>query len=123
MPSTDPPHQLSCHCGSIRLRVDAVLEEVVDCNCSTCRRHGFLHWKVPSDAVTLESERVALSAYAWRDLGTHQFCPTCGAAILRNGYPDGLISLNARCIENVDVFELEIRRFDGRRELAPGIVP
>jgi hypothetical protein len=36
--------------------------------------------------------------------------------MMRTGYKtDG--SLNARCIEGVDVFELKSRRYDGRREM------
>jgi hypothetical protein len=109
------PYRLSCHCGSIRLEVDADLESLLECNCSTCRRHGFLHWKVPSSAVSLKTERVILSTYAWRDItGAHHFCPTCGTSILRTGYADGKVSINARCIEEIDVFSLEVRRYDGR---------
>ena len=31
------PYTLSCHCGNIRFEVDAELENVGECNCSTCR--------------------------------------------------------------------------------------
>ncbi len=118
------PYKLACHCGAIRLEVDAELEGLIECNCSTCKRHGFLHWKVPSEAVKLKTERVTLSAYAWRDIGgMHHFCPTCGTPILRTGYPDGKVSINARCIEEIDVFALEIRRYDGRTHMPPGILP
>ena len=118
------PYRLSCHCGSIRLEVDADLEGLLECNCSTCRRHGFLHWKVPSSAVSLKTERVLLSTYAWRDItGAHHFCPTCGTSILRTGYADGKVSINARCIEEIDVFSLEVRRYDGRKDMPPGVLP
>ena len=118
------PYRLACHCGAIRFEVDAELAGLVECNCSTCRRHGFLHWKVPAGVVKLVTERVRLSTYAWRDLaGGHHFCPTCGTAILRTGYADGVVSVNARCIEEVDVFSLEVRRYDGRKDMPPGILP
>lgn len=42
---------LSCHCGAIRLETNAELGEVTECNCSTCGRHGFLHWKVAPASV------------------------------------------------------------------------
>jgi hypothetical protein len=45
--------RLSCHCGSIRLEVTAALDEVVACNCSICRRSGFLHWYVAPEQVKL----------------------------------------------------------------------
>jgi hypothetical protein len=83
-----------------------------------------LHWKVPSNVVKLKTERVALSTYAWRDItGAHHFCPTCGTALLRTGYPDERVSVNARCIEEVDVFTLRVRRYDGRNEMPPGVLP
>jgi hypothetical protein len=115
------PYSVSCHCGALRFEVDADLEEVQECNCSTCGRHGFLHWKVPSAAVRLLSKKRLVSVYKWRDVvGGHEFCPTCGVGLLRSGYPDGIVSLNARCIEGIDLFELRVRRLDGRREMPPG---
>jgi hypothetical protein len=118
------PYSLSCHCGSIRLEVDAELTGLLECNCSTCRRSGFLHWKVPNKAVKLVTERRAMTAYLWRDAaGGHHFCPTCGTAMLRTGYPAERVSVNARCIEGIDVFTLEVRRYDGRNEMPPGPLP
>jgi hypothetical protein len=118
------PYKLACHCGAIRFEVDAELSGLHECNCSSCRRHGFLHWKVPSKGVTLKTERVRLSAYAWRDLtGAHHFCPTCGTPLIRTGYPDDKVSVNARCIEGIDVFTLEVERCDGRNEMPPGVLP
>jgi len=57
----DMPYALSCHCGAIKLAVDAELAGLVECNCSTCARHGILHWKVPAEAVRLVSRKVALT--------------------------------------------------------------
>ncbi|SDA40720.1 hypothetical protein SAMN03159448_00299 [Sinorhizobium sp. NFACC03] len=42
---------------------------------------------------------------------------------MRGGYPDNKISINARCIEGVDVFTLEIERYDGRNDMFPGPLP
>ncbi|WP_286161423.1 hypothetical protein [Sinorhizobium sp. NFACC03] len=53
----------------------------------------------------------------------HHFCPTCSTPIMRGGYPDNKISINARCIEGVDVFTLEIERYDGRNDMFPGPLP
>lgn len=117
------PYKLSCHCGAIRMEVDAALEGLEECNCSTCARSGFIHWKVPFEALRLLTEKRALSTYLWRDAwGGHQFCPTCGTALMRNGYK-GSISVNARCLEGVDVFALEVKRYDGRHLMPPGPMP
>ena len=108
-------HKLSCHCGDIQLAVEADLEGLVLCNCSTCARSGFIHWKIPLEALRLLTPKRRLSTYLWRDAtGGHHFCPTCGTAMLRTGYRDR-ISVNASCLEGVDIFELEVTRFDGKR--------
>jgi hypothetical protein len=114
------PYKLSCHCGALRLEVDAELTGLLECNCSTCARSGFIHWKVPVGAVRLVTQKSWLSTYLWRDAHAgHQFCPTCGTAMLRTGYKD-LISVNARCLKGVDAFQLEIARYDGRNLMPPG---
>jgi hypothetical protein len=113
-------HKLSCHCGEIELEVSHELGRLEECNCSTCARSGFIHWKVPVEAVRLVTQKRRLSVYLWRDVdGGHHFCPTCGTALLRTGYRDR-ISVNARCLKGVDVFTLDIARLDGRNEMPPG---
>ena len=113
---------LSCHCAAIRLECNAELGEVTECNCSTCGRHGFLHWKVAPAQVRLLSDRAGLSTYVWRAISEgHHFCKTCGTAIARTG-PDYL-SLNARCLDDVDVFTLQTRRYDGRADMPGGPMP
>ena len=42
---------------------------------------------------------------------------------MRTGYPEQVVAINARCLENVDVFTLEVKRFDGRNEIPPGPLP
>jgi hypothetical protein len=118
------PYVLSCHCGNIRFEVDAELKDLGECNCSTCRRFGMMSWKVPTKAVRLLTEKRSLSTYAWRDLhGGWQFCPICGTTIAATGYPGGIVNVNARCIENVDAFDLKVTRFDGRTLMPPGLLP
>lgn len=114
-------HLVSCHCGHVRIEVTAELAGLGECNCSTCGRHGFIHWKVPASAVRLLTESRLLSTYCWRDAtGGHVFCPTCGTGLMRTGYPGDRVSINARCIEGIDVFALKVSRFDGRNEMPPG---
>src|SRR5580692_6515626 len=117
---TAQAHTLSCHCGAIRLEVTAELGEFTECNCSTCARHGFLHWKVPLSTVRLLSESRMMATYLWRDATGHQFCPTCGTGMIRPGYPGDRVSVNARCIDGIDVFTLKTRRYDGRNDMPPG---
>lgn len=120
----NPPYRLSCHCGALKLEVDAPLEGLLQCNCSTCRRFGAIHWYVDASKVQLREERRGLSTYVWRAVHEgHHFCGTCGTSIMRSGYPDGIVALNACCIEEIDVFSLEVERYDGRTEIPPGVLP
>ncbi|HEY3800906.1 MAG TPA: GFA family protein [Caulobacteraceae bacterium] len=114
---------LSCHCGKVRLECNAELGAVGECNCSTCAKHGFLHWKVKHEQVRLATPSSGLSTYVWRfvDEG-HHFCTTCGVAICRTG-EDNYFSLNARCLDDIDIFTLEIERNDGRTSIPGGAVP
>lgn len=113
---------LSCHCGQVRLEVNAELGRLTECNCSTCAPHGFLHWKVRPEQVRLATPRTGLSTYVWRAVTDgHHFCKTCGVAIARTG-PEYL-SINARCLDDVDIFTLEVVRYDGRTDMPGGDVP
>src|SRR5689334_12093919 len=94
------PYTLSCHCGAVRFEVDA----------EPSGRAAALSRPALSNAENRAGR-------TWRDaLSGHHFCPTCGTALMRTGYKDR-VSLNARCLEGVDVFELKIDRYDGRREM------
>ncbi len=115
-------HTLSCHCGAIRLETNAKLGVLSECNCSTCARHGFLHWKIRPEQTRLLTPKVGLATYMWRSIdGGHHFCKTCGTAIARTG--TSYFSLNARCLEDVDIFTLEVRRYDGRTDMPGGDMP
>jgi len=104
----------------VRLEVDADLTGLTECNCSSCVRSGFLHWKVPGTAVRLLTQKSALTTYLWRDAdGGRHFCPTCGTAMMNTGYRDR-ISINARCVVGIDIFTLDIARYDGRSDMPPG---
>jgi hypothetical protein len=106
----------SCHCGQIKLEIAAELREVYECNCSICWRSGFLHWYVTPEQVKLLTPKTRLSTYVWRIVtGGHHFCPTCGTAVIRTStqYPPP-VSINARCLDDVDKSSLNIRPADGK---------
>ncbi len=115
-------YSLSCHCNAIQLDVEAELDDLLQCNCSSCRRFGAIHWYVPADAVTLKTKSVGMSTYAWTAVNEgHHFCKTCGTSIMRTGYPNGVVAINAACINEVDIFELEFKQWDGRSKMPPGV--
>src|SRR3546814_16935943 len=53
--------QRSCHCGAIRFEVDAEPPaEVVECNCSYCRRQGRKWWFPPDSQFRLVTDENAV---------------------------------------------------------------
>lgn len=114
---------LSCHCGAIQLEVNAELGQVRACNCTICGKSGFLHWYVSPDAVRLKTPSRGLSTYVWREAAAgHHFCPTCGVPVTRTA-PDNYFSINARCLDGVDVFDLDIEDYDGLTKIPGGSLP
>lgn len=108
----------SCHCGKISytLAEDAPTGGMA-CNCSICRRKGYvLHFSSP-DAFTLHGSRDDITVYTFNSHNIrHQFCKTCGCAPFGEGTgPDGkaVTVLNLRCAEGIDVEKLDIQHFDG----------
>jgi hypothetical protein len=69
--------------------------------------------------VNLLTERQSMTSYVWRELsGFHHFCPVCGVAVLRSMVSlnqTRRLSVNARCVEGIDLAALKIRFFDGKQ--------
>jgi hypothetical protein len=110
-------HRGGCHCGAVRFEVDAPAEPALsDCNCSICQMSSFLHLIVPKDRFRLLSGADRLVEYLFNTgAARHLFCGRCGikSFYVPRSHPDG-ISVNARCLDGVDVSTLKITPFDGR---------
>ena len=107
----------SCHCGRVAYEVDEdPPARTMECNCSICRRKGYLHHFTTPDRFRLETSRDDLSAYTFnRHVIRHMFCRTCGCAPFGEGTgPDGkeMVSINLRCAD-LDLAALEVGQFDG----------
>jgi hypothetical protein len=109
-------HTGGCHCGRVRIEVDAPAEiEAVDCNCSMCRRTGYLHLIVEAKDFRLVSGADALTEYRF-NTGTarHLFCSVCGikSFYVPRSHPDGW-SVNVRCLDPSTLRAVAVRPFDG----------
>lgn len=120
-------HRGGCHCRRVRFEVDAPAQllEVIDCNCSICRMTGYLHLIVPAARFRLLQGDDALAEYRF-NTGTarHRFCRHCGikSFYVPRSHPDG-ISVNARCLDEVDLRALTVRPFDDdNREAATAAI-
>ena len=108
----------SCHCGAVAFTVDGdAPTTAMSCNCSHCRRKGFLLSFIPAETFSLERGEDALTDYLFnRHAITHRFCAVCGAQPFAMGKgPDGAetVALNLRCVPEIDLGSLAIQTVDG----------
>lgn len=109
-------HRGGCHCGRVRFEVEAPESiEALECNCSMCRRTGYLHLIVSRDRFRLLQGADALTAYRFNTgVAEHLFCRYCGikSYYVPRSHPDGY-SVNVRCLDPGTVDALTVRAFDG----------
>jgi hypothetical protein len=109
-------YQGGCHCGSVRFQVliDRFIAD--DCNCSICRKKGFLHLIVPAENFELLQGSNSLSCYSFHTkVARHTFCSICGihAFYYPRSHPDS-IDVNLRCLDQDITDKFTIRSFDGQ---------
>ena len=109
-------YQGSCHCRAIQFEVEApdVIEADL-CNCSICRKSGFLHLIVPLSKFRLLTGEDHLTTYTFNTgVAKHTFCNVCGVKpfYTPRSNPDG-IDINVHCLDSEDV-TVNITEFDGR---------
>jgi hypothetical protein len=114
---TEPAlYEGGCHCKAVRFRVRVSEAEAVDCNCSICRKKGFLHLIVPPEDFTLLSGDEMLATYTF-NTGTakHLFCRNCGIhAFYRPRSHPNSFDVNVRCLDGDVLSEFKIMAFDGQ---------
>lgn len=105
-----------CHCGRVRFRVTVASRRAVDCNCSICRKKGFLHLIVPPEQFELVQGADALTTYTFNTgVAKHAFCATCGIhAFYRPRSHPGWYDVNLRCLDEDCLADFEVTPFDGR---------
>ena len=102
-------------CGAVRFTVAVDKHEASDCNCSICKKKGFLHLIVPPERFTLLSGEDVLTTYTF-NTGTakHTFCRICGihSFYRPRSHPDQF-DVNVRCLDSDAVSQFQILPFDG----------
>ena len=108
-----------CQCGAVRYEASADIGEVMACNCSRCRRLGWLLTFVPASDFRLISGDGKTSDYLFNKHAIHhRFCATCGIESFANGKgPNGMemVAINVRCLDDIDIDALPVKRIDGAR--------
>jgi hypothetical protein len=104
-----------CHCGAVRFQVTVDRHEVYDCNCSICRKKGFLHLIVPSEQFILLRGEEVLNTYTFNTgIAKHLFCRVCGihSFYRPRSHPD-CFDVNIRCLDGDIISHFKITPFDG----------
>ena len=112
----------SCHCGAVTIEAPEPPAWIGSCNCSICRRSGWLVAYYPDDGGVRVSG--ATAPYIWGDrmIALHH-CPVCacGTHWESTGESYGRMGINARLLDGFEVAqgrfllggkELEVRYFD-----------
>jgi hypothetical protein len=105
----------TCHCGTVKFRIETLLEETARCDCSLCRRRSAIMHYVPVERFEILEGEDSLTLYQRHiETAEHFFCKTCGI------YPfhkprtrPGFMGINVGCLEGVDVYAFEPIRLDG----------
>ena len=106
----------SCHCGAVRFEVDLPDDvEAEDCNCSICRKSGYLHAIVPARQFRLLSGEGDLTTYTFNSgVAKHRFCKHCGIKgfYIPRSNPDG-VDVNLNCLDALPP-RVNVVKFDGQ---------
>ena len=111
-------HSGSCHCGKVRYEVEADLGSVVACNCSHCARKGLLLTFAPAERFKLIAGEEHLVDYQFNKHVIHHLsCRTCSVQPFARGKDEqgnDMVAVNVRCLEGVELTEIEPTPMDGR---------
>ena len=109
-------YQGSCHCGTVRFEIEA--PEVLEadyCNCTICKKSGYLHLILPLSKFQLLSGENSLHSYTFSTgVAKHTYCKVCGIKpfYTPRSNPDG-IDVNINCLDT-EPAEVNISNFDGQ---------
>jgi|TARA_B100001741_G_scaffold281283_1_gene254997 hypothetical protein len=112
---------LTCHCKEVQieLNLDKGFEDLVRCNCSLCKRRGYIMAKIKLKNLKVIKGQDKLSVYKFgkKYLTEHFFCKICGIYTHHRSYtnPENY-EYNIACIDKVDTFKYkDIPVFDGEK--------
>lgn len=110
-------HKGGCHCGRVRFEIEAPAAiEASQCNCSICRKSGYLHLFVSKRNFRLLAGEDDIATYTFNSgVAQHYFCRICGVKsfYVPRSHPDGY-SINVLCLEQNTIESLSVEPFDGQ---------
>ena len=104
--------KLTCHCGGVEAEVnvpDEGFKKIMRCNCSLCKRKGYIIGFVGQDDLKILKGKKQLKLYQYHTkTAKHFFCSNCG--IHTHSKPrikPKLYGINVACVEGINPFEFE----------------
>ncbi|OLN92232.1 hypothetical protein CCHL11_01454 [Colletotrichum chlorophyti] len=126
VPKPSKTYDASCHCGNIRfsLTLSPPLEEgykVLMCNCSICRRSGYLLiYPYKKDVTWHDGSRERCKNYRFNTKTKDQmFCGECGSSLGIDFLEDDQYGISARAIDDINLDTLTYRKLDGLNRVSP----
>ncbi|WP_230530665.1 GFA family protein [Microvirga roseola] len=110
-------HKGSCHCGAVAFEVETDLEQVIECNCSICRKKGYQLTFVPRSKLNVIRGEDNLATYTFNTHTVqHRFCATCGCAPFGEGKKptrEATAAVNIRCLDDIELSDIKTIPFNG----------
>lgn len=116
--SVGKKHQLSCHCGAVKIELTLPdgIENPRRCNCSICIKRGTVVASVELANLKIIEGENKLSLYQFNTMeAKHYFCSICGIYThhQRRSNPHQF-GYNTACLEGVSPYEIKnIQNLDG----------
>ena len=105
-----------CHCGAVRYRVTVRSRDAIECNCSICKKKGYLHLIVAEEDFELLRGAEAITTYTFgTHAAQHHFCSRCGihSYYRPRSHPER-VDVNIRCLDRVEPSDFRLCSFDGQ---------
>ncbi len=103
--------KLTCHCGGVEAEVkvpEKGFEKLVRCNCSICKRKGYVIGVIGPDDFKLIKGENLLTLYQFNTkTAKHYFCKVCG--INTHNRPrinPKIYGINVACVESINPYAL-----------------
>ena len=104
--------KLTCHCGAVEAEVNISekgFEKIMRCNCSICKRKGYIIGVVGPDDFKIIKGEENLTLYQFKTkTAQHYFCKVCG--IHTHNRPrinPKIFGINIACVDGINPFEIK----------------
>jgi len=106
-----------CHCGQVEFEIEIPGQIIAQqCNCSICRKSGYLHLILDVSQFNLVRGEESLVDYRFHTgVARHLFCSRCGikSYYVPRSHPESF-SVNLNCVDLPAEIDVTIQAFDGR---------